>query len=363
MNNMELENRKNSLSYYVFCAGLIILYINSLVIYTDSITVFRESARVLTVALWSVTFVLNFRKIRLNLSILLVLGFTIISVVIHGLDSLNFILIILFALCACTFEEKLVFDILVKTILISIAIYFTLYLTGIIQWGQTYYDGRLRNNMGFNNENTAASFFTALLLVPCVIAKRKLIWAVIGAVVCLAVYGLTNSRGIILMAVLLTVCGMVFYYLSKNNGKQISKVIATLIFVLSLLATFVLPFLGSETLDYYFSFRLSIFQEALRELSNPVLGLFFGRPIEVDNAYICLLSTYGIAPFIIILYLVQKAINKYSYQGNWIVLAYICMVLPFSFIESNLFRPEIMLTLAFWYFIFRANFFDNKPKQ
>lgn len=353
---MKLENRKNSLSYYAFYAGLIVLYINSLVVYTDSIIIFKEAARVLTVALWSITFVLNFKKIRVNLPIFLILGLSIISVVIHGLGSLNFILIILFALCASTFEEKLVFDALVAIILISIVIYIVLYVTGTIQWGQTYYDGRLRNNMGFNNENTAASFFTALLLIPCVIVKRKLVWAIVAVVVCLTVYGLTNSRGVILVVILLVVCSVIFFYLVKSNGKQISKVIATLVFMFSLLATFVLPFLGSDALDYYFSFRLSIFQEALRELLDSPFGLFWGSPIEVDNAYICLLSTYGIVSFCIILYLIQRALNKYSEQGNWIVLAYMCMVLSFSFIESNLFRPEIMLTLAFWYFVFKVNF-------
>ncbi|WP_165056938.1 hypothetical protein [Adlercreutzia sp. ZJ176] len=350
MSNAVVE--KYSLAYLLFFCGVALLYCNGLIVYTNVEVAFKDPFRIISVFLLVVSSLLNFKNIRIAVPVVFIALLSVVSVVIHGLTTLNFLIIVLFVVSASAFERQMVLRTIAYITVLSLVLYTMLYLLGFIQWGFTFFEGRLRNTLGFYNENAAASFFSAILILPYAFGSRKLLWMAISSLSCFVIYRLTDSRSTLVVTLVLLAACFIFYMLGRRDKIKESIIVSSLLLYIVLAVTFLVPYLDSEALDYFLSYRLSSFRQGIDALFETMSVMWFGLPFEVDSSYIVLLASYGILFFLLIVYCIQKSIVFYSRNRRWMELAFICAMLVYGVVESNLFRPEAILTLVFWYYVF-----------
>ncbi len=335
--------------------GIALLYCNSLIAYTNVSVAYKDPARIVSALFLVASSLLNFNRLRMPVPVVLIAILSFISVLLHGLVALNFLLIVLFVLSSSAFEKHLVIRAIAYTTVISIVLYGVLYMLGLIQWNYTFWDGRLRNTLGFYNENVAATFFSAMLVLPYTFRRRRILWMIALMPPYFIVYLLTDSRSTIVIGFIMLLACALFYILEKQGRRKTSAIITSLVLYGTLVISFLLPYVGTSSLDLILSYRLTVFRQAINALFGTPFAFWIGLPIEIDNCYITLLANYGILLFLLLFYCIQKAIVVYSKGGGWMELALILTMLVYSMVEGNLFRPEVMLTLAFWYFVLGCN--------
>ena len=297
--------------------------------------------------------VMELKSLRLTLPVILVGGLALISLILHGEDALNMLAAVLFALCGTVYGRKDTFRVMRFAVVISFAAYAVLLVMGAIQWGNSLVGERYRNNLGFYQVNAAALFFSAAFLMPFAMRRRRG-WALaVLGVAAVGLFALTNTRSSAYFAAFFLFFCAVFYLLGERAGRRGAvAATASAVLLVAVCGSFVLPRVGGPQLDLLLSYRLSYFSAALDGLASG--GMLFGLddPSLVDNSYLVLLGVYG-APFLALtLFCIWRAVLNMSIAGCWMDLSLICAMLLYGTAESLLFRPEMMLTLAFWFSVF-----------
>lgn len=200
-------------------------------------------------------------------------------------------------------------------------------------------DGVERMSYGFYHPNTFALFIMMLFFEYIVISpkKYKILNIIIGILLAIFIYKVTNSRTIVLAII----ASFIPYSISKkgNNilNNKVFKFLSQNIFLILLLFTIISTILygtGStffRELDTIMTGRLN---SQYYYFSNYAVNIFGNNIIynfTLDNGYMKILLNYGIATCILLFYLYRKnivtAIKKKDFIicGLFIIMQFYCL--------------------------------------
>lgn len=339
--------------FVLYAIGTFIICLNNLLYGTGILVETQLAFRVLSMVLFLVSLAFNIRNLRLTLPWIVVIGLVSVTVLLRGSSSLNFLAILLFCLCSSSFDLAKVLKTLLAVALICFAFYFLFTAMGMVHWVISTYATRTRNTLGFYHVNAAAVFFAAAFLLPLTLKKYRLRIILVCFLFSVAIFFVTDTRGLLVFGALFLLLGLVFRIAFSKLKSTASKVVIPFAILYgSIVFSYLFPFIGGSRLDVLLSYRLSIFSDVLTSLD--FLEVLFGSGVapEIDNSYIVLLATYGAFFLILIVVFIHRAITQLINQENWCWLAFICSMLLYGVIESLLFRPELLITLAFWAIVF-----------
>lgn len=352
MGDMSISNNvKIRIDQMLFTVGTALLSINFLLYSTNNFVNMQNALRMLSVGLLFAALLLSLQKIRLDFSLIVLAGLSVIASVGYGSDALNFTIILLFcANCSCN-ELEFCKRMICSIILACLALYLILYAIGLINMGYTNYGGRLRFNLGFTNVNAGAIFFLSLVVLPLHFKKHKLVTLILFLATSFAVYLLTDTRSVLIFCLLFSCLFITFLFFCNKGHEDIVACVVRTLFFIGITASIVMPALSGSDLDVLLSYRPSIYQEALSSLSPLELLFGSGKAVEIDNSYIVFCTTYGLVFCLFLAYLILRSISVLASRKEWNSLALVGAMFLFAAIEGTLFRPELPITLLFWLFM------------
>lgn len=346
------EHTSNEIGEKLFAGALYTLSINYLLYSTSNLLGLQTPLRLLSCGLLICAACFNFKKIRLDLLLILILGKSMLTSMLIGVEGLNLLLIALVGMVASSYGMECCRRILYKLAIVLIALYIILWGIGLIHPGMTAYSGRVRNTLGFTNVNAASLFFIGVSLIPLSAKKKRILPAVASLVFILVVIALTDTRSALLFSIALIALCLLFAIFEKKGKLRYQFRMAQIIVIGAVVMSLILPLLRSTPLDALLSFRPSFFYSALKGLSIIEVMMGASVPVEIDNSYLLFMLVYGAITLLLLLLLLLRSVRGLAEQGEWIPLAFVSSMVLLGLVEGCLYRPEPVVTLAFWSYVF-----------
>lgn len=296
-------------------------------------------------------------KVVIEKKTFLAMVLALIALFLNGSVALNFVVIVLFAICA-TYPIDTIIKSACRINILLVLLMFV--LMGLHIVNNTMYVstmGRLRYTLGFENPNVAALFYDSAIYL-FMVTRKKINKKVItfSFVATAMVYYYTNSRTS-LLALLIFVAIEAFFLLVKTKKAQtiMGKCLILFIdvlFIINLVSVFIIE--KFMVFDSLLSFRISAFSRMIN--NSGLRGLLFGGTVEtVDNFYYMLLFQYGIFIYAFVAFSTHFAMKKMVDNNDIKYLPLFVGLFLVGMMESSLIRPEILVTLIVWKFIFASN--------
>lgn len=346
------EHTSNEIGEKLFAGALYTLSINYLLYSTSNLLGLQTPLRLLSCGLLICAACFNFKKIRLDLLLILILGKSMLTCMLIGVEGLNLLLIVLVGMVASSYGMECCRRILYKLAIALIALYVILWGIGLIHPGMTAYSGRVRNTLGFTNVNAASLFFIGVSLIPLSAKKRRILPAVASLVFIYAVIALTDTRSALLFSIALIALCLLFAVFERRGQWRYQFRMAQIVVIGAVAVSLLLPLLRATPLDALLSFRPSFFYSAIKGLSIVEIMMGASTPMEIDNSYLLFMFVYGAVTLFLLLLLLLRGVRGLAEQGEWVPLAFVCSMFLLGIVESCLYRPEPIITLAFWSYVF-----------
>jgi hypothetical protein len=149
---------------------------------------------------------------------------------------------------------------------------------------------------------------------------------------------------------------VIFKLENSQKYKVIMKIFMFILILLPLILSLlspiiftVFPFLNAIT-----SLRLSIFTNYIT--GNGLLHLIFGgtKLDNVDNGLLILVYSMGLIFTLFVLYMILHAMSKLIDMRDSKNIAFLISFMYFNIFESILVRPEISVSICFWFLIYKS---------
>lgn len=361
---------QKAIAHSLFFIGLLALGLNYILYSVFGFDVARVPVRVFALALFSLSAVSNFKSLRFDILFLPMLGLAILGLLMHGVVGLNMLAVLLFVLAASPYPLSTVLSDLFKCFVVVTAVYLLAVMAGLAVNSMYVMEGRTRNTLGFVNVNAAALYFTPLLLLLTVKARQGIL-VVLGVVLAFAaLFVLTDTRSILLVAGVFFVAYLLFIALGRvDTLSRLKGILGLLTLYLLVSLAFAMPLLAGSNLDHALSWRPSLFYEALAGFT-PIDWLFGSSDFkEVDNSFIVIVGHYGVLFLACTIAVLHKSILRCAEADDPWGFSFLLAVLACGSIESFIYRPELIVTLAFWAVAFaysnpvKTTLCDGDPKD
>jgi hypothetical protein len=211
---------------------------------------------------------------------------------------------------------------------------------------------RLRYSLGFSNPNQAASIMTSFVLLGLAASAYKVMPIMFYLTVAILGYLITDSRSAILAPILFVLFKYFINLLSTYNARKWFTLIVVFTPFLATLFSYYIVYY-CPIVDVLFSYRLIRVANYFSEFSSLNL-LFGGAPlpsVAIDNSFALIMSLGGIALSLFVIYFTCVGLLnciKYKRQN---IYAFIASFWVYSFFESSLLRPELLIGLTFWHLL------------
>lgn len=277
--------------------------------------------------------------------------------------------IITFSLLLRNISYKRILKILLITLL---ALYITIILLwsmGIIPDRSVLRDtGSLRQSLGFWHPNTTGMLFLEIFLLGIIVIKKHInLFLILGNILNIILFVITNSRTSCALIVLATIIYLFTHYKTKYslliNSKKVG-IIASMMYILATFFSYILANLYSPfnkfivLINKLLSGRIGLSQTFVKEYPINLLGtniviqspnfltdkVYNFNYAVLDNAYLKILLNFGILTVIlyaIIIYLTFKYMDT-SLTKDMFIIYVIYLILSFNeqstlFLEINFF--------------------------
>ena len=346
------RHTSNEIGEKLFAGALFALAINFLLYSTNNFSGIQTPLRILSCGMLVCAACFNFKKIRLDLLLILILAKSMLTSMLVGIESINLLLIALVGMVASSYGMECCQRILYKLAITLIALYVILWGIGLIRLGMTAYSGRVRNNLGFTNVNAASLFFIGVSLIPLSAKKRRVLPAIASLALIIAINSLTDSRSAILFAFALIGLCLLFALFEKKGKWRYQFRMAQIIVIGAVGVSLLLPLFRATPLDALLSFRPLSYYSAIKGLSIIEIMMGASTPVEIDNSYLLFMLVYGAITLLLLLLFLLRGVRGLAEQGEWIPLAFVSSMVLLGIVEGCLYRPEPVVTLAFWTYVF-----------
>ena len=294
---------------------------------------------------------------------------SLLSIVINGTESLNFIAAVAVSICTIRDIKKNIRVMFRVNFILVISIIVLIFL-GVAQ--NTKYVstlGRVRWTLGFNNPNVAALFYTSCILLYVISRESiRFLHLLIAMIAEVTVYYFTNSRAS-MVSVIVFIVGLAILDLNYKKGQSAFWIRKSILIIIDVffgfhllpakVLTVFLPF------DKFTSFRVSnmILLSEQAGMHSYLFGGYSGK--HVDNFYYMFLYTYGILVYLLFAISTHIALHKVKSQKNLIIMPYLLGLFVVGFFESSIMRPEIMSMLLVWIIVldFSDKYEDSEGLQ
>jgi hypothetical protein len=210
---------------------------------------------------------------------------------------------------------------------------------------------RLRFKFGFNNPNTFATIFTSLIFI-IIFLNRKLLF--LSGFICYYIYYLTDSKSLIMTYTIIVLLDTFFTFFSKSI--LLLRIISYTLVIIPVGLVFLLlvtPQIIPNEIDLLLSGRITNIISFF-DLFNPINYILGGVKMSidfaVDNTFALFIGTYGVGLFLFFLLRFVKVLDFFIVNQKLNKLTFMISYFLYSFSESNLFRPETLASLVFWFF-------------
>lgn len=337
-----------------FTLATFLLAINVFLYSTGLVASAKEPMRIMALAALLAAFFLEARELRFSLAELLLLGMLICSVLIHGSGSFNLILVLLYGLVGRRLGQDYAKTILAWVTLVLVILSGAAIVFGLVSDYSYLSDtGRFRRTFGFGHPNYAAIFFSSLFACLLLPKFQKPLPIVLVTCVLLFVGYETDSRGLMACCFVFTLSVICFGLLYRRGFRRLPGVIATTLLLIVAAGSFLLPLFEGTVVDELLSWRPALFASFTQSLST--VDWLIGNPVDefpIDNFFLVSVASYGLPVLILTLLFVLRAVISLAAHDSPVELAFICGTLSYSVVESFLFRPEFIVTMAFWILVF-----------
>lgn len=341
------------MAHTLLVSGMFVLSLNYLLYWAFGIEALRIPIRIAAVPLFLLSALINLRALNFEIVYLPMLGIASLALLLHGGETLNMLVVLLFVLAASPYSSKILISDLLKCFIVLIGIYAIGIATGNVLVTSYVFDGRARNTLGFSHVNAAALFFLPLLLFLYKKRRNRMTASLLIAASFVVLFIETNTRSILVASAVFLMTYGLFIVTTKHD--RLSKVRS--VFGLSVLygivaATAIIPFLAGTELDYFLSYRPTLFYQAVSGFT--LSDWLFGSTVfqEVDNLFFVVVGHYGVVYLAIMVLALHKAVLRCAQSGDAWGFSFLLAMLACSFVESFLYRPELVITFAFWAIVF-----------
>lgn len=341
------------ISKLFFTISVFLLSLNFMLYCTGLAAGLKSQLRLVAVIGFVIALLFELRSIKLSVIEILIVGLLLISFLYHGESSLNLLLVVLFILVSRRLGEKYATKIIAVSAVILIALNLVLLFAHVLpDFSYISTKGRFRRTLGFENPNQTSLFFCAaitLVLIPKF--RKSLFFAALFAFL-LYIANVTDTRGLYACCIVFCTCYILFLLSYHFGHNGLPAVISTGVLAFVVVGSFALPLLENTPVNDLLSGRPSLFSAFASNLT--ISDWITGSPVNfsLDNFYLVAVANYGLPLLVLLLIVIQRAIVNLAIHAEVSKLAFICGVLAYSFVESFLFRPELLITLAFWCVVF-----------
>ena len=229
---------------------------------------------------------------------------------------------------------------------------------------------RSRMNFGYNNPNNFPSIVSAFCLLLMMSGKHAFIRCLVALTLSINVYDQTDSRTMIVATSFFIVYVATLSFFARYTRMLfiLSTTLLLSVVVISLFPEFFVS--QFPILDFYLSGRLFIVSSYYSEI--PAFRLLIGGMdptvgvgtvgTAVDNSFALITGAAGVPA---LFYVISRLLSKIRHcilASDHRLHAFLISFWLFSFAESSLVRPEVIIGLLFWAVILRPNDFLNYTK-
>lgn len=314
-----------------------------------------------------------FKNNKLNLKRFeYVILFDIIAIILLILtknkDILTYIYLFTFSFFLERYKEKKI----EKYMLLSLGSFFLIYLILYLKKDLTLIEIEYRNRMFFLYKNRELAigppFFGNLLYSISTLLYLKYsnkISAFIGGVILILGYLIFDTRGPILFySILLTSVYILKKIIKLKIIRHLLKNIYFYFSVLSILIPII--FIQNNILNKIFSNRIQYWYGLIIE--RGLMGIFLLESVKkldnsgfiVDNSYLHVIFGGGILIFGLLCYIFNKSIANMIRLNKINSLAFFISYLSYCYFESIFLRGDLVITIYFWYLLFKNFRFGEK---
>lgn len=351
------ESKERATAHSLLVSGMFILSLNYLLYWAFGLEILRAPIRIAAIPLFLLSALMNLKLLSFEIAYLPMLGITSLALFLHGGEALNMLVVLLFVLAASPYSSKVLISDLLKCFIALIGLYAIGVATGNVSIASYVFDGRVRNKLGFSHVNAAALFFLPLLLLLYKKMRHRVMASILVAMSFVILFIETNTRSILVTSVVFLIAYGLFFAMGKHGGlSKYRGVFGLLVLYGIVVMTAIIPFLAGTELDYFLSYRPTLFYQAVSDFT-PSDWLFGSTAFqEVDNLFFVVVGHYGIVYLALMVFTLHKAVLRCARHGDAWGFSFLLAMLACSFVESFLFRPELVVTFAFW-----AIVFDQQP--
>ena len=346
---------QRTLAHSLLLAGSFALGLNFILYSVFGLEAIRVPIRIAALGMFVLSALFDFRSLKFDVLFLPMIGLAVLSLMLNGLDALNMLAVLLFVLAASPYSLSEVLSDLLKCFVAIAIIYAFAVVAGFVSLTSYVMDGRVRNTLGFVNVNAAALFFFSMLLLLA--KERRRAWMVNCGVALAFVFLfiLTNTRSLLLGAGVYYASYILFRFMGKGKTpSRLRGAVGLMVLYTLIVIAFSLPLLAGTEFDQALSWRPTLFHESLAEFT-PFDWLFGSSSFEeVDNSFIVIMGHYGVLFLACAIAILHKSILRCSECGHAWSYSFLLSVLACGSIESFIYRPELIVTLAFWFVAFNS---------
>lgn len=337
--------------------SLILLSCNYLLYHCFGLTALKMPVRMVCLCFLLMALLLEGRRARILPGAILQMSFCVALLIFGSFEVVNWLFILLFCVSHYRCEERKLLKALTVASTVCVVLYVLLRAFGTIE--PVWYigaDGRVRNTLGFDNVNAAALFFFSWALILFHREHSRSVYALVSLVLVWCI-GQTKTRAVLLAFGIYVVLRGLLGALSRP-GRERMWVAVSLLLLMGEIGVAVLPFFYPllakvfPMLDTFLSGRLSAGAAALQSLSlqNWLMG---GGTVETDNFILVMLSACGVVPVSAACLTVIEGTRRLLARRKAKTCALLISLWLVGAVESFLFRAELLITLLFWFLMFR----------
>lgn len=279
--------------------------------------------------------------------------------------SLNILFICLFALSARKISVDYLASASASVLGCAIIVILFLVWIGVIEndidvtgLASELSDGeRIRSTFGFKNVNAFASLVSAFCLLLMLTWRRAVISCVTSLFISFTFYNYTDSRALPI-SVLFFIFSAAFFSILIKRGRALTG-ISIIIIVFPLLLTLLSTKIVDEfpIVDAISSYRFTYSSLYFSEI--PLYRFIIGgvqpsEGITVDNSFSLLTGAIGLPMLGYMSARLIKIIKECIAMRDAKRYAFLLSFWVFSFLESNMIRPESLIGVIFWLYLFYA---------
>ena len=300
-----------------------------------------------------VLLVIYFYKEKVAFHHIVILGTAAYLILIQGELSINIAFLLIAGMCLSHIEDEIIYKYMNIINLATLVIVVFSLITGLDVSTLSEISGRSREDLGFNNINSAglvAYSIVCVFLLSC--KKVKITHIALGIAISIFVFVKTDSRTGFYGSVAFFVLWPLLTVIPSYIKRVVLPVACSLMFVSPFL--WLLPGMQTHESNLEFSFRPWLFKQYVESISRRIF-MFGGNKHEgVDNFYLVFLGNAGIIIYLGLLLMLIMSILKLAKNNENKKIAFIFSALTISMTETSLIRPEIMSMLAFWVMLFKC---------